>query len=532
MFDALHFESNKSLIKEAAKLVSDHNELSHKKLVFDPPIVEFKFISSASRYQSSKICTTIINFYEEYASQSYSAFILKPIVEATVYNHDDLAIQIDLSSDAIISLMSKLSITHEKLFDIRERIAANLLTQVNAFIADIAETILDKDVDLVIDLVFDCMAQKGLGSKLNIDESVRPFIVAGSKVIEAMFNKGVLTPAQQQVIKTKNDEFKRFILEESKLTPTPTMNKLQTFGLVPREGKNKSLNEIIPELFGLSIPNVNSLEDATKDIHKILQLLTTDTGLSTGIIVIISRNTDVYFDMTSLFQVSKPWGAKGVNEEMINTFDLIKIGGDSTSKQTQTISINVNEHTQLAYLLWTNDFRTFKYKSSPIDNLLIQKILRKSPSRTIESYNAMFESMIAAQETNDAFEFNKVKYMSFTKDGSEDEFLNELQKSLVAYILKQKNPKEMTSEFSDGMFAVLDDSKIKLGILSHQLSPHCHIIYGNMAAKIVGKLKKELYAQPQITPQIVKDIVKLVVCTNDNIYSRVIGGHYLHLGMN
>ena len=141
--------------------------------------------------------------------------------------------------------------------------------------------------------------------------------------------------------------------------------------------------------------------------------------------------------------------------------------------------------------------------------------------------------MIQSNRLNDAIMFNKVKYMTFTKETGEEDFLNELVDKLVnvihSTIQKNKSKLIINDDFSEMMFDTIDESKSKFGVSVMELPSHCHIIFGNVASKIVGKLKKELLSAKSLDKKTIEDIVKLVVCSNDNIYSRTIASYYLHI---
>lgn len=536
MFDTLHFEGNSDILQKCHKLVEEHNAISYKKVTFNPQTVEYRFITGSIK-STDPVSNLVVSCYESYSTQMYAIDQIKKIIDSTSYTNDNLSMNIDLSSDSIISLLSKLSFTHDKFLEYRDLLIANLYKQAEVCAEYIVSACSDKtDIKNVIDVIFVCMMQKGISHKIDVDEEIRPFISVGSKLIELLFKNGKLSEELVLDIRLKNDSFKQTILHNLKLQ-TQNINKLQTFGLVPDEGPNRHLSEIINTLFGLKMPHVDSIENDVDSVRKALQLMTADTGLETGLIIILSPNADIFFDMSTLFNVSQPLGSKGITSEMVKMFDLIKREGQSAIKQSTLLTINVDpDRTKLAYVLWTNNYKTFKSKSSPISNLVIKKLVRKAPSSTIESYNTIFEQIIGEHQVNDAIMFNKVKYMSFTHDGGEDEFLDELQKLLVSYVLKYmqglKNGEilnAITKKFTDGLFDILDSAKIKLGIMSQELPAHCHIIYGNISKSIVGKIIRDLSTLLQIEERELNEIIKLIVKTNDNIYSRVVAGYYLHI---
>lgn len=531
MFNSKNFAQIKELVKQISTLISEHNKLSYKKLSFQTTSISYEFIRPKDHtHGTDPLSKDVMSFYENYSEVAYAIHDIENLLKEISYTPDDLAMKIDLSTDSIIDLAAKLMLQHDKILTAIQELKALTNRFANEFV-DHLKLNNPKDITDFIKVIFICMRQEGLHKKLNINEKLRPFILIGSKLISVITY--LLSDEDKQLIETEMIRCKQVIFGINTTPQSLKVNKLQTFGLVPDEGSLQPLHLILNDVFGFDIKEDTSIEREYDSLEKILKLSVADTGLSTGLIVFVSTNEDVFFDMTPLYSINKSLGSRGIDEEMINKLNLIKLGGKSKAKQNDMILINVNKDTELAYLLWTNNYITFKSRRKPITKNTINKLIRLTPSPIIESYNQLFENMIQANRLNDAIMFNKVKYMTFTKERGEEEFLNELVDELVVVIhtyLEKNGVKSIADDvFSESLFDTLDQAKSKFGISNIDLPSHCHIIYGNVATKIVGKLKKELLSSKSFDKNAIVDIVKLVVCSNDNIYSRTIASYYLHI---
>jgi hypothetical protein len=361
----------------------------------------------------------------------------------------------------------------------------------------------------------------------------------GLRIIASIQQSDKLTDGHLQSIKYLNNETKQVLLgsmNKSSVDVSNSFNQLQTFGLIPDEGKNKPIAEIIHGLFGINSEYVGTFASVQTRLSNAMKLITADTGLATGLIIYVSKNADIYFDMESILSSSIENGSGGINQSMVDAFNLIVEFDTSNTKVSDMITINTSDTTQMAYILWTNDMENFKVRTRPIYASLIKKILRKSPSSTIESYNSMIENVIVESRAGDMISYNHVKYMSFSSEMTEEKYLNLLQsklsKNIFASIGKLGDAKVKSTivdiSFNDMLLDTVDSTKSTLGVPSTQIPPHCHIIFASVANGIVNRIKKSLLSLEHVDKESIGDAIKLVVQTNDNIYSRVIAGYYLH----
>ena len=542
MFEAINFKSNDKLFEESKKLVDDHNQLSYRKAILNIATeVKFAFINRKETPKYTEpVALDIIRFFELSMSHLIISNELNLIIHGMNYTHEDLVVNIDRSIDTITQLFSSLTDNRIQLTEKFNLINENIEKEINLFIDHIGSSINEtSDYKQIIEVIFKCMALEGIHNRIKIQEGYRPFVPVGYKFIEKIFASGYLQDVHILQIQESGIKLKELILGVSPTQLTTTkLNRLQTFGLVPDEGPGEALPIIIERFFGIKDIHIQSLTGSLESLEKNLRALETQTTDSRGLLVIVSSNEDNYFDLSSLYNQTRNYGASGITTDMVHTFDLLKKGNKPVAKDYDLISINVDpQKTKCAYLLWTNDYKTFKCRSNPINNDLIQKLLRKAPSPAIESYNSVFEKAMEDAKTDDLVAFNRIKYMSFNDTVTEESFLSKLKSVLVSLIMdklgKLQNEKfSMASasvEFSKSLLKTMELMKAELGIDTHLLSSHCLIIYASMADKIVNKIKKELVGRSNIAKKDLSEIIDLVAMTNDNIYSRTIASYYLHI---
>lgn len=541
MSDAPRLKKNAKLISECATLLEEHNKLSYKEIFLITPTVEFNSIKPKGRSPKDPVSLSIISFYETYTSQMITIAMLKKIINDIAYTNEDLSLHIDRSQDSIIRIFSSLTKNRIEISNRHMTIIENLEEETKSFIDQTVSIIRDDtNIDEVISVIFICMEQAGLPIPIGYDPTERPFILVGSRLLAAFNESKQLATPQINVIRKLNSKLKQSILGAADKTESQlSINQLQRFGLVPDDMDNTSLKHAIDDLFGLNVQDIESIENVIEPITKTLKLVGADTGLPTGLIIVLSSNYDSYFNMKSLYSITKPFGSSGINNDMISKLDLIKHKSDPIVKSSSILTINVNDReTKMAYVLWTNDFKTFKYKKNPIYEDIIQNMLARSPSSIIEAYNANFEASIAnARSDDDAVSFNRVRYMSFNESVTEESFLVHFRDKLIAALMRsigKLTGNKLTSAIVDNSFDldvldIIDALKLDIGIHPSLLPSHCHIIYASMAIKIVSKTKKILITHSSITKDLLKEVIGSIVMTNDNIYSRTISGYYLHI---
>ncbi len=525
MFETQHFESNESLIEECSKLVAKHNELSYQKVKLRLPTIEYKDISKTK--PRAEVANDVARFYQVYTAQTIITKELQTLIDSMTYTTDDLGIHIDLSTDSIITILAGLTEVRDRLTEYQQRISNNCDAAVSDLIQSMKEKSLDESsISELIDVTFNCMIHRGSGEYL--------FIPVGAEILSTVQSQ--FSEQQIQLVKASNNDVKQMLLQSKSLKQLP-FNRLQRFGLLPDEGCNCDFARIIKNLLALDIPSDIPFQKSLEPLTKNLKLLSAESGISTGLIIVVSQNDDSYFDMSSLLAVSRAQGSAGISETMIITYDLIKEGDKSKMKSDDMITINVTESTQQAYLLWTNDLKSFKSRAAPINNIFIQKLLRRAPSPIIEAHNNLLEHIIKDARTEDAISFNRVKYMSFSNDATEESYLEYLCSALVKNIsssigkLTGDKLKDVVADdsFTKMILTTINNAKPKLGVLPQMLPSHSHIIYASMAYAIAKKIKKSLITLDTATKQFINDTVEINVKTNDNLYSRVVASYYLHM---
>lgn len=508
MFDFKKFTKFDSVVSECKKLLTRHDELSYKSAKLSDR--EFSFVSKVKL--ADPLSKDVSMFYENYTSRLAIMEEIKSIIADTDYNIDDLHININRSEDTISEILSALTIVHHKLLSHHESLIHELSSVASEFCLYIKDTVANNsNIANIIDVIYSCMA--------------KDFIRIGMMLIQAVHTSGHMSDAHKLQIRSMNDALKSTILDADANPPAST-NLVQTFGIVPDEGSNRSFSECMDLLFGIKIKSF--------DINATAKSLQRHTGL----FVFVSKNADTYFDMSSLKIKSSRPDTAGVDSQMVKTFDIIKQGDAPSAKQSELLEINISDNTEKAYAIWTNNMQTFKLRSEPIGKQLIEKLRRQSPSPIIGAYNKLLTDMIMKSERNgDAISFNRVKNMSFNESINEAEFIKQLQAKLEVVIYKQLKGQSgdklhaviASDDFENVLLDEIDRAKEDFGVHPSMLSTHCHIIYASMTESIVSKIKKELYIHSTITKELLKAQLPLIIATNDNIYSRVIAAHYLHI---
>jgi hypothetical protein len=486
-------------------LIKNHNQVSYKKLVVDYETVKFKTNSIIS------------DFMEQYLTLVNATTMIKNAYSMTNYSHDDIHMNVDRSIDYVIELFSTLSKVRDDMKKHISLIEFNMDRCIDSYNGIISADLKSLNDDDIIDFISKTYKQM---KENNV------FIEYGSRLISIII-RWIIPQNKQNVLDHITDLNYQLKKEMNKLdgilTKKVHTNRLQRFGLVPDEGTNESLSNVIKRLFGLSI-DVNSENMVSiETFERIIKILQADTGVSTGIILIVSPNTNIYFNMTDLFKRKAPPAYQGITKDMINRYELIETYSTSESvKKSQLIVLG--KDIKVGYVLWTNDMKKFKWKSNTIDHKYLDRIIRNSPSDIVQSINDKLEKLLEIDHADDIVEFNKVKNMAFNEKHTEEIFLETLATKIFD-ILKKHNNMEKTNT---SLFKVFESMKQELGA-HRKLNGHTQVIYASMAFDIINKLKAMLYSGYTF-----KNLaeVRVIVSPNDNIYSRVISSYYLHTSKN
>ncbi len=528
MFDTNIFDKNELIIKKIQSEIEHHNKISYQR--FDVPIVH---VHIPFKQSEDVLIEELVKYYSAFISQyayyeDISAMLLK-----YEYTIDDLVMHIDRSKPAIVNIMASLSKIRQTIVTQHGYLKQNLKTMddgfINGFKKRVSEII---DPAEYIKMLFQCVNHKLATNKFSYS-----FLSVAVRIIEIIHQHFKLSDSVIDMIKKMNSDLKQALLHsESQSESGESYNRLQTFNVLPDERTNQPLSTIIHSLFGINTNAIDMTGNSISKLEKVMHLITADTGVSTGLIVLVSPNHDTYFDMSSLYTLKSNFGSRGVSKEMVDTFDLIRVGNKSSVKNSYMIPIAVNEDsTQMAYVLWTNDLKTFKYRCTPIHEATIKKILRRSASSTIEAYNKLMFQSINASRDQDMISFKRVKYMTFDKSVDEGSFINMLQDAIVNKIMKKLDSVDKSKHsyiigdesFTDMILDVIEKHKSKMGVNLKLLSSHTNLIFSSVSLKIAARIKKELLSHHPIDRDIVVDSVQFAVRSNDNIYSKVIASHLL-----
>jgi hypothetical protein len=523
MFEYQAFANNDKIIEECIALVDKYNDKADMQMKLLTPVIRYKHIG---KYKTdNRLSKDIISLYEAYARQISTAESIATILKHIDDSLDEISFQIDRSPDMIASVLSDIAYIRADLERHRAAIINGVNGEVSAFVTRVSDYISNTDdIDFAdtINVLFACMKQ------------YYSFIVVGLRVVKCFSENGVLDEDHTISIRNANNEIKQAILNARESDEIGGINQLQTFGLVPDEGSSKSLREVIRDLIGLDSNYCDQFASAKTQLIKSMRLITADTGLRTGLIIQVSNNSDIYFNMQSL-SARMPTGLTGISSAMIATYDIIREPAtDTLVKDSSLITINVSDSTQLAYVLWTNDMKTFKSRTRPIDGPVIKKLIRNKPSSIIDAYNSIMDKVFTDSHTDDIVSFNQIKYLSFSNEMTEDKFLTlvhaRLLKYATKYVIGRDNSKKIIagSPFDEKVLDIIDESKSDLGLTRRSMPPHCHVIYASAANLLVSRLKKNLLSLDSIDDKSVDAAVGDVVRSNDNIYSRTIAAYYLH----
>lgn len=535
---------NTSMLKKCVDLVSRYNNLKfdgHDKLHLSITPVMYSTICPKNAVVSqSVLAQEIVAFFEQYTSQMITASKLKTILESSFDNV--------LTSD-IIHLITNgseqedFNRIRDSLHDNHQIIIDNLSTAVEQIVQRVSSNVTPtSNISDIIQTIFTCMKQEGLSRTIAISSTVRPFVYVGVRLIELIHKLGLLEADTHALIQTLTADLKESMLDVRHELDTPSaFNYLQTFSIVPSDANNKSLQEVVRHLLHIDLDGAADVDV----VSSLLKQISIDSGVSTGIIIYASPHPDIYFNLQPLLQTTQgrtPSAAEGIDIAKVSKFDIIKLGDAPTATTSHIKMLNVDADTERAYVLWTNNFKSYKWRSEPISSSTIKKILRRKPSQTIEQFNKRLEEEIISSRKFDGYSYNLVRYMSFTRSVTMESFLEILTTRVVDFLLAKlgginiRTAATLNDELIDELIQIIDEAKDELGVPRDILSAHCRIVYASITMKLASKIKKEMVLlcsstqeDEHLTRSALLRMVKTVIQSNDNIYSRVIASHYLHL---
>ncbi len=512
--------SSAAIIEECIAILNKQNKDSYRTIKV--PKLESIAFQEVSKHLFD---TQLIQFYKDFLPIIQFTHNIKYSIKDMIYTNDDLSINIDRSPAFILDLEHKLYDYKLSIDKHYEQLISNNSNIIKSYCHHLHTHNNDYHIDLdTITLLFKCM------------EYDFKFIPFGSTIFAQLFADKLITSEYQQKISELSNALK---IKYLSVINSPNDNKmsvtqsqlLQTYNLTPST-PNLSLSQIFNQLFGLTADiSIDKLESALKSTSKTL-------NKHVSFIVIAKHNNDFYYDIDNLFdreKLSKLTSSIGVSNDYIDIFKTLQ-SNLITKKVTAGIHKYNYSDTAECYVLWTNDFIHFKLRKSHVPNKIISKIINNQSSKVIDLYNSCFEQKLLDIIKNDTLvSYKQIKYLSFDIDDEEVTFIEKLCKSIGKYIKSIGNINN-ESNMTDKLIKIIQTEfdNFKPFHISKSISMQPILIYNNMAIQIANRIKKDItqwYNNKEPVNQI-DVIIKAIIASNDNIYTKFIASYYLDMSGN
>ena len=496
--------------------ILDQQNTDSYKAVQVPKIEVLSFnpkTSSASDIQ-------LVEFYRQSMSIVKFTHNLKFVVQAMVYPHSEVAIHVDRSPAFILKLERKLAERTAQVTTYLSQLQQNTQHIIDAYCKQLEDNSDQISVDLhYLELIYHCMQYDF------------KFIPYGVAILSQLFASNLVSDGYQTDIRRLSNELKLKYLDipndKSDLSEaSPCM--LQTFNLTPTL-PNMSLPQIFKQVFGITIDSVT-----IGNLEKVLQATSKSLAKPASFVVITKHNNDFYYDLTNLFdrnKLSKITNKGGISAEYIDVYQTLRSILIKKKAANQVSTYNFPVDNSDTYVLWTNDNSQFKLREQPVEATIIHKLLTNQSSGIIEKYNKQFELKLLDIIQNDSLvSYKQVKYLSFDTDTEEATYIDLICNKLVKRITSIKNI-DTTKDLSDQFTKILqaEFNGFKPFHKKGSIPVHALLVYNNAAIRIANRIEKELIVwsiNGQAIDQIAS-IVRTIVASNDNIYSRFISSYYL-----
>ena len=524
------FKENILIHTNVLDIINTHNDESYHKL----KIFRSKLPVQLKNIKYSDINILLNDFYTNYKYQNSFIEYLQDCLMQINYSEDDLFVHINRSNDYINHLFIKFNSQKKEIEDQLVNLLDNKTEIVNLFIEH--NLLFSKtDIDFkYIDNLF----------KLFDDDT---FVDVGYKLLLAFYNNKLLSIEVRSYMIPLVDDLKNKILEikyNSKISyvSKSLQNNLQQFNLWSDETDHVSLNDVIYKLFG----SKHNEELSIKQLSDLLKLESKKNNKETGIVVIVKNNfTDSYFNISTLFNdiiIKELTNVNGVNKKYIDTYDTLKIKNLDTVKDSQLMCFNISKTTEDIYILWSNDLINYKYRTEPINNNLLTKLLRNEPSMLINNYNKNIEQLILNNKNLQiSQEFKKVKYYDFQLSPSSNDYLNKLCLNIeivIRDLITKKSIDDITIMLKNKSLRnhVINIIAKSLKLINYKFSEYELTLLLNIASSISQRIVRDmiyLLGNNKITTgMILKEypiIIKNRIFTNDTIYDKILNSYYLNL---
>lgn len=511
-------KSSNIIIQECINILNQQNKDSYRTITI--PNVEST--TTFSKLSSNLFDSQLIQFYKDFLPMIQFTHNLKYSMRSMVYTNEDLSINIDRSPAFILDLEHKLH-NYKVAIDVHyKQLKINNMNIIKSFCYHLHTHSNDYTIILnSIELLFKCM------------EYDFKFIPYGTFIFTQLFTDNLISDEYQQSISDLSNTLKVKYLSVVN-TPKNNLNViesqlLQSYNLTPTTA-NLNLSQIFTKLFGITNAkiNIDNLESILKSTSKTLTK-------HISFIVISKRNNDFYYDINNLFdreKLSNITSSVGVSNTYIDIFQTLQSNLITKKVANGIHKYNYNS-TAESYILWTNDYIHFKLRETPVPTKIVNKLINNKSSDVIDLYNSCFEQKLLNNIKNDTLvSYKQIKYLSFDIDNEENVFIDNLCKSISKYIKSIGNINN-ESNMTDKLIKIIqvEFDNFKPFHISKSISMHPILIYNNMAIQLANRIKKDItewYNNKEPVNQI-DIIIKAIIASNDNIYTKFIASYYLDM---
>lgn len=523
-------ESGTSVAQECIKLITLQNDDSYKtiKVLKLEPI---KF--NPKTHSTSEI--QLMQFYHSFMPLLKFSHDLKYVVESMVYPADEIAMHVDRSPKFILDLEHKLVQRSSQIQKYADQLKQDIQWIIQSYCAQLHTKVDEIVIELpYLELMYRCMAYDF------------KFIQYGVAIMSQLFADNLINHKYQSDITRLSNELKCNYLDvlvaPDQLTDTNNC-LLQTFNLIPST-KNLTLVQVFKRLFALIVDQLSmtNLEDMLRSSSKKM-------AKHISFLIVSKSNNDFYYDLSNLFdrsQLSHISSSGGVSTKYIYAFKTLQsnlISKKIRDKIPQSIGGQIktyNYHQDMSdpsrsdseiYILWTNDHQQFKLREQPVPATIVHKLLAYHSSDIIDAYNKQLEDkLLEIIKDDQLISYKQVKYLSFDTDNEEHTFIDLLCHKITKCITSIKNIGG-TKGLSDKFMAIIqaEFNKFKPFHKKGSIPVHALLVYNNMAMRISYKLEKEMIIWSLSDQPIdqIESIVRSVIASNDNIYTKFIASYYL-----
>ncbi len=507
------FAASSELIDQCIRLFAEQNADSYK-AIKAPKLESIKFNPKTSDLFSGKL----LQYYRTLMPIVKFVHDCKHALSSMVYPRDEVMIHVDRSPNFVLDLEQRLSERTAQLTDYCEQLDLNVKEINLSQRRHLHATRVESTVDLKhVQLLYQCM------------EDDFKFIPFGVSILDQLFQDELIGQSDQQEITRLSNALKlKYLSDPSKKdTMSPAKEHLlQSFNLIPST-PNLTLQQVFAQIFTVDIEKVTE-----SNLESVLRNVSKKRGQPISLIIISRHNNDFYYDLRNLFDHSKlsQIGPKsGVTKEYIDTFNVLRSTWIAKQLPAGVKQYNTSPDSQ-TFVLWTNNWVQFKAREQPVDPSIVGRLLDQRSSDIVDLYNKQFEDKLLNIIQNDTLlSYKQTKYLSFNIDNEETVFIDQLCRHLIKSIKKISSMERLAGQFVKVCQTEFD--QFKPFHMGPQASVHALLVYNNTVVRICAKLEKEIlawHANSRLVDQL-DGIVRSVVASNDNLYTRFVSSYYLSI---